>query len=148
MGVLQYAHSQNGGRVEKRQSDGGRGTFLPLLLDQEEEWNEEMFHCWPRQERVTGHLENESQAVINVLENHNELPMLEPVFFSRFAELQPTSLSIELPWFLLDLQDTKPQMSVEAGGFAARKPDASAGSESSILQTSEFIYLLLKLWGR
>ena len=36
-------------------------------------------------------------------------------------------------------------MNVEVGGFAARKPDASAGSKSLILQNSEFIHLLLKL---
>lgn len=56
-------------------------------------------------------------------------------FFSPLSELQPASASIKLSWFLLGLQDTKSQLSVEAGGYAARKHDASAGSKSSILQT-------------
>lgn len=71
-----------------------------------------------------------SQAVRSVSHTHNY-----PVFFSSLSELQPVFASIKLPWFLLDLQDTKSQLSIEAGGYAARKADASAGSKSSILQT-------------
>lgn len=61
-------------------------------------------------------------AVRNVSRCHNYL-----VFFSPLSELQPVSASIKLPWFLLDLQDTKSQRSVEAGGYAARKHNTSAG---------------------
>lgn len=74
-------------------------------------------------------LETRSQAVSKVSHTHHYL-----VFFSPLSELQPASASIKLPWFLMDLQDTKSQLSVEPGGYAARKHDASAGSKSSILQ--------------
>lgn len=109
-----------------------------------------MLHCWPRQEQVAGHLENKSQAVNNnALQTHNLLSVVELVFFSHFAELQRTPVSVKLHRFLLDLQDTKPQMRVEAGEFAARKTDASAGSlRARFCTILGLIHLLLKLGGK
>lgn len=81
------------------------------------------------------------RAVRSVSHTHNYV-----VFFSPLSESQPASASIKLPWFLLGLQDTKSQMSVEAGGYAARKHDASAGSKSSVLQTPAQIVKKAKIF--
>jgi len=54
----------------------------------------EMLYCWPRQ--VAGHLEKKSQVVSEVLQTHNWLPVVELVFFSCSAELQPTPVGIKL----------------------------------------------------
>lgn len=61
-------------------------------------------------------LERKSQAVRNVSHTHYL------VFFSPLSELWPPSASIKLPWyFLLDLQDTKSQVSVESWWICSQK---------------------------
>lgn len=114
---------------EKETSNGGQGTVLGLLSGLDKR-RSEMKKCFTDGQGRSRLVESKSQAVRSVSHTHNY-----PVFFSSLSELQPVFVSIKLPWFLLDLQDTKSQLSIEAGGHAARKADASAGSKSLILQT-------------
>lgn len=114
---------------EKETNNGGQGTVLARLSGLGKR-KSEMKKCFTDDQGRSRLVEDKSQAVRNVLHTHNYL-----VFFSPLSELQPASASIKFPWFLLDLQDTESQLSIEAGGYAARKADASAASKSSILQT-------------